>query len=109
MAVRECASPDSLIIRELTLTKVPIRISLQSMKFSLCRILAGILTLVTGVTASLFAADKTYEPNWASLDQRPTPAWYQDAKFGVFIHWGVCSVPAWGEHGQYAEWYWNHV
>ena len=71
----------------------------------------GALAFVTLVQPGnlAFAAEKTYEPNWASLDQRPTPAWYQDAKFGVFIHWGVYSVPAWGEHGQYAEWYWNHA
>ena len=52
-------------------------------------------------------AQSTYEPNWASLDQRPTPDWYLDAKFGVFIHWGVYSVPAWGQVGKYAEWYWH--
>lgn len=50
-----------------------------------------------------------YEANWASLDQRPTPEWFLDAKFGVFIHWGVYSVPAWGKVGEYAEWYWNHI
>lgn len=69
--------------------------------------LAFVTAVQPGHLAS--AADKTYEPNWASLDQRPTPAWYQDAKFGVFIHWGVYSVPAWGQHGEYAEWYWNHI
>jgi alpha-L-fucosidase len=47
-----------------------------------------------------------YAANWASLDARPTPEWYLDAKFGVFIHWGVYSVPAWGKVGEYAEWYW---
>ena len=50
-----------------------------------------------------------FQPNWASLDQRPIPRWYLDAKFGVFIHWGVYSVPAWGKVGQYAEWYWNNI
>ena len=55
------------------------------------------------------AAEKQYEANWASLDQRPTPEWFLDAKFGVFIHWGVYSVPAWGKVGEYAEWYWNHI
>ena len=55
------------------------------------------------------AADQRYEPNWASLDQRPTPEWFQDAKFGVFIHWGLYSVPAWGKVGEYAEWYWNKM
>jgi alpha-L-fucosidase len=47
-----------------------------------------------------------YEPNWESLDARPTPEWYLDAKFGIFIHWGVYSVPAWGPKDAYSEWYW---
>ena len=50
-----------------------------------------------------------YEANWASLDKRPMPAWFLDAKFGVFIHWGVYSVPAWGAPKEYAEWYWRRV
>lgn len=59
--------------------------------------------------AAVSAPVRRYEPNWASLDQRPTPAWFLDAKFGVFIHWGVYSVPAWAEVGQYAEWYWQRI
>ena len=55
------------------------------------------------------AAAPRYEPNWASLDRRPCPAWYLDAKFGIFIHWGVYSVPAWGVKGSYAEWYWYRI
>ncbi|MGO8745338.1 MAG: alpha-L-fucosidase [Thermoguttaceae bacterium] len=55
------------------------------------------------------AAERRYEANWASLDQRRTPEWFLDAKFGVFMHWGVYSVPAWGKVGEYAEWYWNHI
>ena len=39
------------------------------------------------------AAEPRYEANWTSLDQRPTPEWFLDAKFGVFMHWGVYSVP----------------
>jgi alpha-L-fucosidase len=50
-----------------------------------------------------------YEPKWESLDRRPCPQWYLDAKFGIFIHWGVYSVPAWGKVGEYAEWYWNRI
>ncbi len=48
---------------------------------------------------------QTYQPNWQSLDQRPTPQWFKDAKFGIFIHWGVYSVPGYSKKGQYAEWY----
>jgi len=50
---------------------------------------------------------KRYQANWASLDSRPNPEWYRDAKFGIFIHWGVYSVPAWRPKGSYAEWYWR--
>lgn len=35
----------------------------------------------------------TYKPTWESLDTRPLPQWFDDAKFGIFIHWGVYSVP----------------
>jgi hypothetical protein len=41
-----------------------------------------------------------YEPNWESLKQYSIPQWYEDAKFGIFIHWGVYAVPAFG-----SEWY----
>ncbi len=37
---------------------------------------------------------------WESLEKYQVPAWYQDAKFGIFIHWGVYSVPGFGN-----EWY----
>jgi len=55
------------------------------------------------------AQAKRYETKWESLDQRPMPAWFRDAKFGVFIHWGVYSVPGYGQVGEYAEWYWNRI
>ncbi len=62
----------------------------------------------------LFAASlnaQTYQPTWESSDTRPTPAWVSDAKFGIFIHWGTYSVPAYAPviPGMlaYAEWYWN--
>lgn len=48
-----------------------------------------------------------YQPTWESLDQRPVPQWYKDAKFGIFIHWGVYSVPGYCSKGNYAEWYQN--
>ena len=48
-----------------------------------------------------------YEANWKSLDSRPTPKWFSQGKFGIFIHWGVYSVPAWGPKGTYSEWYLN--
>jgi alpha-L-fucosidase len=55
-----------------------------------------------------------YDATWESLDKRPCPDWYQDAKFGIFIHWGVYSVPSFAPprlKGQtpYSEWYWNSL
>src|SRR5436305_15285141 len=35
-----------------------------------------------------------YRPDWATLIKYQQPQWYKDAKFGIFIHWGVYSVPA---------------
>ena len=46
-----------------------------------------------------------YENNWESLNSRPVPEWFADAKFGIFIHWGLYSVPAYAPKGDYAEWY----
>lgn len=41
-----------------------------------------------------------FAPTWDSLKTHSTPSWYQDGKFGIFIHWGLYSVPAFGN-----EWY----
>jgi alpha-L-fucosidase len=56
--------------------------------------------------------------------ERPVPSWFTDEKFGVFIHWGAFSVPAWAEpagelgtvdgnvwmaHNPYLEWYYNTI
>jgi alpha-L-fucosidase len=57
----------------------------------------------------LLSAQIQYTANWSSLDKRPTPAWWLDAKFGIFIHWGVYSVPAYTTLGNYAEWYQNSL
>ena len=46
-----------------------------------------------------------YEPTWESLDDHPVPDWFEDAKLGIFIHWGPYSVPGWAPVGGYAEWY----
>ncbi|KAL1429252.1 hypothetical protein MTO96_016467 [Rhipicephalus appendiculatus] len=43
-----------------------------------------------------------YSPDWASLDTRPTPSWFDEAKVGVMVHWGVYSVPSFG-----GEWFWH--
>jgi alpha-L-fucosidase len=70
-----------------------------------------------------------YQPTLASIQQHPLPDWYQDAKFGIFIHWTISSVPAYAPTGlgdishifarkseaygytnqPYAEWYLNSL
>ena len=71
---------------------------------------AGAALAAVGLAAGAAAADAPkYEANWASLDARPTPEWVLDAKFGIFIHWGLYSVPSWGAPKQYAEWYWQRL
>ncbi len=42
-----------------------------------------------------------------AIKTRPVPQWWQEAKFGIFIHWGVYSVPSYADH-DYAEWYQVH-
>jgi alpha-L-fucosidase len=70
----------------------------------------------------------TYQPALKLLRQRSLPDWFNDAKLGIFIHWGLYSVPGWapltGEqqevvarcgwthwfaHNPYAEWYLNSI
>lgn len=74
-------------------------------------ILFLVILVIPAITFS-----QPYKPVWESLDKRPVPQWFEDAKFGIFIHWGVYSVPAWGPTGdsigvydKYAEWYWNKL
>ena len=65
------------------------------------------------ISTSIFAQ---YSANWESLDKRQTPEWWTDAKFGIFIHWGLYSVPAYapvneveGIYEKYAEHYYNRL
>src|ERR1700756_5458533 len=65
-----------------------------------------------------------YEPSLDSLNHHPLPQWYADAKLGIFVHWGLYSVPGWAPlvhpehdfysqdyitHNPYAEWYLNSM
>ncbi len=57
----------------------------------------------------------SYEANWESLDKRPIPEWWRNAKFGIFIHWGIYSVPAYAPtdgknvYAKYSEHYDNRL
>jgi len=72
-----------------------------------------------------FAQENVYISTKESLETRKTPQWYNDAKLGIFIHWGLYSVPAWAtptttpdkvtdwkafyRSNPYAEWYLNSL
>jgi len=74
----------------------------------LAALLAVILAAVFAPAPALCSQDKPdlavpagpFRAEWASLENFQAPDWYRDAKLGIFIHWGVYSVPAFG-----SEWY----
>ncbi len=85
------------------------------------KILLSLFTMC-GVCAA--QAHTKYEPKLESLDKHPLPEWYAGAKLGIFIHWGLYSVPGWAplshpdhdfssadyiKYNPYAEWYYNVV
>ena len=72
------------------------------------------LILFALVLAGWHSGAQPYEADWRSLDKRPIPPWFEEARFGIFIHWGVYSVPAYrpleeGRYASYAEWYYARV
>ena len=69
------------------------------MKLFVCSTLSILLTLINTVQSS------RYTPDWDSLDKRPLPEWYDNSKIGIFIHWGVFSVPSF--RSEWFWWYWQ--
>lgn len=63
--------------------------------------LAATLALSAAATIATTSPPMHFEADWASLDARPLPTWYDEAKLGIFVHWGVYSVP-----GFHSEWFW---
>jgi alpha-L-fucosidase len=59
-----------------------------------------VLLLIAGLAV---ANGAKYLPNWDSVDKRPLPTWYDEAKVGIFVHWGVFAVPSFG-----SEWFWHN-
>lgn len=69
----------------------------------------------------------TFQPTLESLNAHKVPQWYEDAKFGIFVHWGLFAIPAFASrsgsisdafrdrydtavaHTPYTEWYWNAI
>ncbi|KZT22439.1 glycoside hydrolase family 29 protein [Neolentinus lepideus HHB14362 ss-1] len=62
-----------------------------------------VVGLSGGWPAMPIPAEWTADPEL--LGTHETPTWYNQAKYGIFVHWGVYSVPAWAPEGTYAEWY----
>lgn len=73
------------------------------MRMLLKKSTAVILCFIANIYCDAYATitQSKYLPTWESLDSRPLPEWYDEAKFGIFIHWGVYSVPSFG-----TEWFW---
>ncbi|KAL9091437.1 MAG: hypothetical protein Q9165_004823 [Trypethelium subeluteriae] len=75
---------------------------------------ATVLISGAGVNSASYTFNATYgiipyESSFDSIYAHEAPTWYKSAKYGAFIHWGVYSVPGWGNVGKnesYAEWYW---
>jgi alpha-L-fucosidase len=65
--------------------------------------LGGLLTCCLLFASGLAAQHAA--PSWEELRSRPYPKWFRDAKLGIFVHWGVYSVPAYSEKEQYGEWF----
>ena len=54
------------------------------------------------------SAAKPFEPTWESLQKYECPEWFQDAKFGIYAHWGPYAVPAYGSEWYSHYMYFNH-
>ena len=44
-------------------------------------------------SSKIFIVNARYTPDWESIDSRPIPEWYNDAKFGIFMHLTTSVVP----------------
>ncbi len=69
----------------------------------LCLFAVGLLF----VFGPLSAQQRVVEPTWESINQRGYPKWFADAKLGIFVHWGLYSVPAYAGKEGYGEWFYR--
>eukprot|EP01103_Thecamoeba_quadrilineata_P012494 TRINITY_DN322_c0_g1_i4.p1 TRINITY_DN322_c0_g1~~TRINITY_DN322_c0_g1_i4.p1 ORF type:complete len:363 (+),score=44.60 TRINITY_DN322_c0_g1_i4:10-1098(+) len=69
----------------------------------------ALLGLFITVTLFFIATATYYEPTWESINSRPLPSWYDDSKFGIFIHFGLFSTPGYGCQRNAGEWYWWYL
>ena len=64
-----------------------------------------VLVVLSSISVLSAQSGKKYEATWESVASHPYPQWFKDAKLGIFIHWGVSSVPSWSGKEQYSEWF----
>lgn len=67
---------------------------------SIMVLLTAVLTIKSDAIASQPASEGSYKADWESLSKHPVPEWFKDAKFGIYTHWSIYAVPAFG-----SEWY----
>lgn len=67
--------------------------------------MALLVTLIVPMHTISQSSSKKYDATWESLKSRPYPKWFSDNKLGIFIHWGLYSVPSYCDKEQYSEWY----
>ncbi len=63
--------------------------------------------LFAALAACCGAVAQEVQPTWESINQRGYPGWFQDAKLGIFVHWGLYSVPSFSAPDGYAEWFYR--
>ena len=68
--------------------------------------LLGMMVVISVLLPMQMMAQQV-QPNWESLNERSYPQWFQDAKLGIFIHWGLYSVPAYASKEGYGEWFYR--
>ncbi|WP_165020697.1 alpha-L-fucosidase [Dysgonomonas sp. ZJ279] len=67
----------------------------------------NLFTIISVLLLSSFMVqgqNQKVEPTWESIKERGYPQWFGDAKLGIFIHWGLYSVPSWTKKEGYSEW-----
>ncbi len=122
--VKRCSNNVAMITR----SKNPLVWAENHMRVSeVCeirRVVIGLVFLCLYIPGMNGQKASNYGPSLDSLNHHPLPQWYAAAKLGIFVHWGLYSVPGWAPlvhpghdfysqdyitHNPYAEWYLNSM
>jgi alpha-L-fucosidase len=68
--------------------------------FCVVLLMTGAYTISAEAGENSAGSEGQYKADWESLSKHSVPEWFKDAKFGIYTHWGVYTVPAFG-----TEWY----